>query len=100
MNLQDSVPWFGDVLCNDRIGLVSAMKAAGIETRNFYLPVHSQPCYGTEENYPITQEIAELGLWLPSSVNLTRTDIAKICREITAYCRTSEILRPATVVSA
>ena len=100
MDLLESVPWFVDVLCNDRASLVSALAAAGIETRNFYLPIHSQPCYRAEGNYPATQEISARGLWLPSSVNLTQTDVGGICAEIAAYCSRNEMRRPVTTVSA
>ena len=100
MDLLENVPWFVDVLCDDRAGLASAMKAAGIEPRNFYLPIHSQPCYRIEGNYPVTQEISARGLWLPSSVNLTQADVACICAEIAACCSRNEMRRPVTTVSA
>jgi perosamine synthetase len=100
MDLQETVPWFVDMLCNGRAALVSAMAGAGIETRNFYLPVHSQPCYRAEGNYPVTQEISARGLWLPSSVSLTQTDVANICAEVKACCDSSAMRRPVTGVSA
>jgi len=100
MDLQETVPWFVDLLCNDRAALVSAMAGAGIETRNFYLPVHSQPCYRAEGNYPVTQEISARGLWLPSSVSLTQTDVENICAQVKACCDSSAMRRPVTGVSA
>jgi perosamine synthetase len=100
MDLQQTVPWFVDLLCNDRAALASAMTTAGIETRNFYLPVHSQPCYRAEGNYPVTQEISARGLWLPSSVSLTQAEVANICAQVKACCDSTETRRPVTGVSA
>jgi perosamine synthetase len=85
-----------DILCDDRAGLISYLASAGIETRSFYLPIHSQPCYRTEGNYPGTEDISARGLWLPSSVNLAREDVVNICTHIASYYSAKEA-RPISV---
>lgn len=89
-NLQETVPWFMDVLCDDRDGLVSHLKTRGIETRRFYLPLHSQPCFARGGSYPNTESISRAGLWLPSSLNLTCSDVEHICASIRAYGVTTQ----------
>jgi perosamine synthetase len=93
MNLREEVPWFVDVLCADRAALENHLRAAGIETRRFYRPVHAQPCYARPGSFPNTERIAHCGLWLPSSITLSRSDVEFICSEIAA-------LRPARAVRA
>jgi perosamine synthetase len=100
MDLSDAVPWFVDVLCRDRTALESHLASAGIETRRFYFPIHSQPCYRHEGNYPVTEEISARGLWLPSSVNLTRADVQDICTRIASHFAAHPQGRPAATVSA
>ncbi len=84
LDLNETVPWFVDILCHDRAPLEAHLKSAGIEARRFYLPIHSQPCYQVAGNYPNTEYIAEHGLWLPSSPALTRADVERIAGEILA----------------
>jgi perosamine synthetase len=82
--LEETVPWFVDVLCADRARLESYLQAAGTGTRRFYRPLHSQPCFQAAGEYPATEAVASRGLWLPSSVTLSRDAIEGICREVKA----------------
>jgi perosamine synthetase len=100
MDLTDTAPWFVDVMCHERTALESHLAAAGIETRRFYLLIHSQPCYRYDGNYPATEEISARGLWLPSSVNLTRADVAKVCSLIASHFSAGQKSRPGATVSA
>ena len=47
------------------------MKDNNIGSRPFYPPLHAEPAYGYSGSYPVTEEISQKGLWLPSSVALT-----------------------------
>jgi perosamine synthetase len=87
IDLSETVPWFVDILCADRAALESHLKSAGIGTRRFYLPLHSQPCFMRSESYPNTELISRTGLWLPSSSTLMRLDVADICSHIQAFDR-------------
>lgn len=78
-NLEDTSPWFFDVLVDRRQDLIDYLKEKGIGSRQFYPPLHSEPAYGYEGSYPVTEEIASKGLWLPSTVTLRDEDIEYIC---------------------
>ena len=82
IDLSETVPWFVDILCADRAALELHLKSAGIGTRRFYLPQHSQPCFMSSGSYPNTESISRAGLWLPSSARLTGDDVGIICTSI------------------
>jgi len=77
-----------EILVRDHIerkSLMVHLKFDGIETRPFYPPLHSCPAYDQIGNFPITKEICDRGLWLPSSVNLTDKQIRYIVSRIKEY---------------
>lgn len=82
-NLEDTTPWFMDVMVDDRTHLMSSLKRRNIGTRPFYPPIHRQPIYsGADEDFPITCSISSSGLWLPSSAKLSDGDIDYVCDAI------------------
>jgi perosamine synthetase len=83
---RDTAPWFFDILCERREELQAFLQASGIGTRPFYPALHSEPAYGySEMHFPVTEEIAKKGLWLPSSVKLTDDQIHYICDKIREF---------------
>lgn len=86
MDLGEAVPWFVDLLCDDRDGLHECLKKQDIETRRFYLPLHSQPCYQVAGKFSVTNDISAHGLWLPSSIHLSDSDVDRICQCISEFC--------------
>jgi perosamine synthetase len=84
-DFQQTSPWFYDILCESRAELIVFLKERNIETRMFYPPLHSEPAYGYTEKYPVTEEIAAKGLWLPSSCFLTDEQISYVCSCITEF---------------
>ena len=57
----------------------------GIETRTFFIPIHLQPIfyeYYKNEQFPNSEYLCKTGLYLPSSGNLTRSDIEYIVDKI------------------
>lgn len=86
-NYEDTAPCFIEILCTkDKKGLANYLSEAGINTREFYPPLHSEPAYGMKRGkFPVTEEISEKGLWLPSSVNLSDKDILFVCEKIREY---------------
>ncbi len=83
-----TVPWFVDVRVEDRQGLMDYLKDKGIGTRPVYPPLNTQKIYKFETETlkcPISEEIGQKGLWLPSSFTLTDNDIHVICDEIRRY---------------
>lgn len=85
-NLENTSPWFYDILVEDREALKVFMKENGVGTREFYPPLHSEPVYNmTDLSYPVTEEIARKGLWLPSAVQLTDEQVKFICGKIREF---------------
>ena len=78
-NLQHTTPWFIDVLARKRNELVAYLKKKNIGTRVMHPPIHYQSSYDVAGDFPISSEVGERGLWLPSSSNLSDEDIGYIC---------------------
>lgn len=79
-------PWFFDILCGDRENLMLYLKEKGIGTRPFYPALHMEPAYHYDSlSFPVTEEVAKSGLWLPSSVKLTDGQIDYICNTIAGF---------------
>ena len=69
----EEVRQWTDVLVDRRDEVVAALAAAGIGSRPFWYPLHTQAPYkGRDENFPGAMAVAYRGLWLPSSFELTR----------------------------
>jgi perosamine synthetase len=84
-NLEETSPWFIDVLVPDPKALGSFLKERDIGTRPFYPSIHSQPPYGVDGTFPVSNYVSAHGLWLPSSSFLSDEDITRICRKIKAF---------------
>ncbi len=83
-DLQNTTPWFIDILTERRDELQLYLKEHGIGTRVMYPPINKQKAYGLAGEYPVSQMIGNQGLWLPSSSQLSDYEIeyasAKILR--------------------
>lgn len=85
-DLDQTSPWFFDILCDDRNGLIDYLKAKGIGSRPFYPALHAEPAYGySEASFPVTEKLAAKGLWLPSSIDLSDEQIVYITDSIREY---------------
>ncbi|HEY1536600.1 MAG TPA: DegT/DnrJ/EryC1/StrS family aminotransferase [Polyangiaceae bacterium] len=86
--------WMYSILIGDDFGMsrdeiMTRLKAAGIETRSFFVSMHRQPSlakYGCDVSgqYPVTDELSRTGLYLPSTSGLTDVQIARIAQELLA----------------
>ena len=77
-----------DILVRDSIerkSLMIHLKMDGIGTRPFYPPLHSCGAYNQKGSFPVTEEICDRGMWLPSAVTLTDDQIRFICSKIKEY---------------
>jgi perosamine synthetase len=86
----ENVFWMNGILLDPekygrtRDELINLLKEKGIDTRLFFVGMHHQPsllkfgCDGTG-NYPITDNLAQNGLYLPSASNLKEDEIKYIC---------------------
>ena len=83
--LEYQVPWFIDILANDRDRLVAYLKDRGIGTRVIYPPIHTQESYNIQQDFPVTSSVCARGLWLPSSLTLSDNDIITICNAIKEF---------------
>jgi perosamine synthetase len=89
----ENVFWMNGILLEPekygrtRDELVNLLKENGIDTRHFFVGMHRQPslqkfgCDGTGD-YPITDNLAQNGFYLPSASNLKEDEIKHICDEI------------------
>ena len=80
-----TVPWFFDVLCDRRDELKAYLQERNIGSREFYPALHREPAYGRPGSFPVAEEIARRGLWLPSSINLSDGQIAQICEAVRRF---------------
>jgi perosamine synthetase len=74
--------WCQDVLTKHRDLLQARLLKAGVETRAFYKPLHTQPAYRTEGSFPVAEKISAMGLWLPSGPSLTETEVLFVCQKV------------------
>ncbi|MDD5751848.1 MAG: DegT/DnrJ/EryC1/StrS family aminotransferase, partial [Candidatus Peribacteraceae bacterium] len=75
-----------------RDALRAKLKERGIDTREFFLPCHSQPAvakrFPTTESFPVTERVALEGFYLPSGLAITDEQIDRVCevvREIAGH---------------
>ena len=92
----ENVFWMNGILLEPekygrtRDELVNLLKENGIDARHFFVGMHRQPsllnfgCDGTS-NYPITDNLAQNGLYLPSASNLKEDEIKHICKTISGH---------------
>ena len=70
--------WFTSFLCDRKKELIDYMRSKNIQTREFFYPLHDQPCYKgladvkMPDNYHRSMDLFERGISLPSSFNLTK----------------------------
>ena len=80
------------ILVEDEFGisrdeLMHKLEKKGIETRTFFIPMHEQPVFQNMglfkgERYPVAEELARTGMYLPSSSGLNEEEIRFICDAI------------------
>jgi perosamine synthetase len=64
----------------DAVTFAARLRERGVDTRPFFLGLHEQPALHDRglfvaERYPVTEEIARRGLYLPSGLTLTEAQI-------------------------
>jgi len=70
-----------------RYAILEAMRAKGIQVSNYFSPVHLQPFmakqYGFKKgDFPVTESVAEWTIALPFYNDLTKDDIALVCKTL------------------
>ncbi len=84
-----NVYWMYGILIKEEYGinrdeLAQRLKSRGVETRDFFIPVHQQPAFlkmglFQDEHYPVADFLCKSGLYLPSGSGLTETQINQVC---------------------
>ena len=83
-----NVYWmYGVVLDDDvdfnAVGFAQRLRERGVDTRPFFLGMHEQPVLKERglfagERYPVSERIAERGLYLPSGLTLTQDQVDRV----------------------
>ena len=83
-----TAPLWADVLAEDRDALAEYLALHGIGTRTFWRPLHTLPPYrASAERFPRSEVITARGLWLPSSVTLTRDEVVRVSQAVAEFVR-------------
>ncbi len=67
-----------DVFVDERDALVGHLRERGIDSREFWHPVHSHPPYADPDRFPSATWASQHGLWLPSAFSLGREQVAQV----------------------
>lgn len=81
-------PWFVDILVDKkkRKNLLEFLKKRGIGARPFYPAIHTQAPYRWVKGaFPVSEDIAARGLWLPSSSSLSNTSISFVAKAVKEF---------------
>ena len=67
--------------------MVWAFWALGIQTRPFFLGMHSQPALQNlslfqNEHYPVADHLSQNGLYLPSGLALSEKQMDEVCTAV------------------
>lgn len=78
-----NVVWLYTILLNnktekERDEIINKLKTMGVETRPFFYPLHLMPPYKSNQKFPVAEKISAGGISLPSSVKLSREQVAYI----------------------
>jgi perosamine synthetase len=81
--------WFTSFLCEDPGALSAFLRQRNILTRQFFLPLHQQPCYADEKyirvaggEFRTSESIYRQGISLPSSYSLTEDEQSYVIEQI------------------
>lgn len=87
-----NVYWMYGVLVEDEFGvgrekLREMLYQRGVDTRTFFVPMHRQPALKKlglfkGERYPVSDEIARRGLYIPSGLAITEEQVLTVCKTI------------------
>ena len=93
-------PWVFGVCCVDkaqRQNLRNLLAEYGVETRNYFFPIHAQPAYNhhvafSAVSFPNADHLAETGFYLPTFTMLTEHDVEWICSIVVSFFTKQETI--------
>ena len=85
-----NVYWMYSILIENSFGIgrdevMKNLKESGVDTRQFFVPVHEQPIYMKnykKEKFPIAENLSRKGLNLPSGLTIKESEIKYITNVI------------------
>jgi perosamine synthetase len=87
-DLSETTPWFVEILLDSkatRDALAAGLKEKGFGSRPFYPPINHQPIYSSDfppGSFPVSEDLAQRGLWLPSSIGLSEEQVESVCTAV------------------
>ncbi len=77
-------PWFVDVLvdADARRPLMEHLRERQIGSRMFYPALHAEPAFSMSGSFPESERASRSGVWLPSSLRLEDSDVARVCKAV------------------
>ena len=85
-----NVPFRINILVDEPEALQKFLESEEIGSRRFFYPLHKQPCYNVDGEFPNTVRAHEKGLSLPSAVTLTEEQINYVCDKIKLFMRSKQ----------
>jgi perosamine synthetase len=88
----ESVHWMYSVLVEpafglDRDAVREGLRARGVDSRPFFVPLHALPPYRLDAPFPVATALGAKGINLPSGTGLRHDEIATVCRALRELCR-------------
>lgn len=83
----ENVYWMYSVLVEpafgqDRDAVREGLRARGIDSRPFFVPLHELPPYQVNDPFPVATVLSRRGINLPSGTGLTPDEIATVCQAL------------------
>ena len=79
------IPWFVDIIIDNRENLMKFLKKHKVQTRPVYGEINKTNIYYSQEILPNSNYICNNGLFLPSYINLSNNEINYVCNLIKIY---------------
>jgi perosamine synthetase len=88
----ENVYWMYSVLVEpafgrDRDAVREGLRARGIDSRPFFVPLHEQPPHRSAAPFPVATDLARRGINLPSGTGLGAEEIAAVCAALRELAR-------------
>lgn len=88
----ENVYWMYSVLVEDAFGrdrdaVREGLRARGVDSRPFFVPLHELPPYRSDFPFPVATRLSRRGINLPSGTGLGLEEIATVCQALRDLAR-------------
>jgi perosamine synthetase len=88
----ESVHWMYSVLVEpafgrDRDQVREGLRARGVDSRPFFVPLHELPPYRTDAPFPVATRLGRTGINLPSGTGLSAEELQTVCDALRELAR-------------